>query len=46
MKKLIALGLLVLGLSVYAGEKEIDNRAERLSKPIMLNLFEDYGNRF
>jgi len=46
MKKLIAVGLLALGLAAYAGEKETDNGAERLSRPLMLNLFEDYGNRF
>ncbi len=45
MKKLLAIGILALGIAAYAGEQEVE-QGERLSRPLMIDLFEDYGNRF
>lgn len=46
MKKLLATGLLVLGIAVYAGEQDLEQVSDRISRPAMLKLFKDYGNRF
>ncbi len=46
MKKLLAIGILALGIAAYAGEKEAEQGADRLSRPMMLELFEGYGNRY
>ncbi len=44
MKKLLAIGMLALGMAAYAGEKEVE-QGERLSRVTQYKLFEDYGNR-
>ena len=49
MKKLIVMGILVMGISAFAnstaneGMSVSDNA--RLSRPLMIELFGDYGNR-
>ena len=45
MKKLLAIGMLALGIAAYAGEKEVE-QGERLSRPLMIELFGDYGERY
>ncbi len=45
MKKLLAIGMLALGIAAYAGEQEVE-QGERLSRPLMIELFGDYGERY
>ena len=44
MKKLLAIGMLALGIAAYAGEQKVE-QGERLSRVTQYRLFEDYGNR-
>ncbi len=46
MKKLLAIGILALGMAAYAGEQEAEQGADRLSRPLMIELFGGYGNRY
>ena len=46
MKKLLAIGILALGIAAYAGEQVSEQESDRLSRPLIIDLFEDYGNRF
>ena len=45
MKKLLIIGMVVLGIAAYTGEQEVE-QGERLSRPLMIELFGDYGERY
>ncbi len=49
MKKLILMGILVMGMSAFASGTTNDgmkvSESTRLSRPLMIELFGDYGNR-
>ena len=49
MKKLIVMGILVMGMSAFASGTTKDGKtvseSTRLSRPLMIDLFGDYGNR-
>ncbi len=44
MKKLLVFGILVVGITAYAVENEVE-QGDRLSRVTQYRLFEDYGNR-
>ncbi len=49
MKKLIVIGILVMGMSAFASGVTkygvTESESTRLSRPLMIDLFGDYGNR-
>ena len=49
MKKLIVMGLLLMGVAAFASEASDEamlvSENSRLSRPTMIQLFADYGNR-